>query len=191
MGEHGSGDRGYALFETAIGRCGIVWSARGIVGVQFPERGEQATRNRLLRRFPRACETMPPQAVQHTIEDIVALLAGERRDLSAAVLDCEAVPDFNRRVYDVARAIPAGTTLSYGEVAEHPRRPKPGPRCRAGTRAKSLPDHRAVPSRHGGGRQDRRLFGRRCLPISRSRRDRGGAHDPDHTLSIDACPDVM
>jgi methylated-DNA-[protein]-cysteine S-methyltransferase len=119
MGEHGSGDRGYALFETAIGRCGIVWSARGIVGVQFPERGEQATRNRLLRRFPRACETMPPQAVQHTIEDIVALLAGERRDLSAAVLDCESVPDFNRRVYDVARAIPAGTTLSYGEVAEH------------------------------------------------------------------------
>jgi methylated-DNA-[protein]-cysteine S-methyltransferase len=112
MGEHGFGDRGYALFETAIGRCGIVWSVRGIVGVQFPERGEQATRNRLLRRFPRACETVPPQAVQHTIEDIVALLAGERRDLSAAVLDCEAVPDFNRRVYDVARAIPAGTTLS-------------------------------------------------------------------------------
>ena len=118
MSEHGSSALGYALFETAIGRCGIVWSARGIVGVQFPERGEQATRNRLLRRFPNACETMPPQAVQHTIEDIVALLAGERRDLSAAVLDCEAVPDFNRRVYDVARAIPAGATLSYGEVAE-------------------------------------------------------------------------
>jgi methylated-DNA-[protein]-cysteine S-methyltransferase len=189
MGEHGSGDRGYALFETAIGRCGIVWSARGIVGVQFPERGEQATRNRLLRRFPRACETMPPQAVQHTIEDIVALLAGERRDLSAAVLDCEAVPDFNRRVYDVARAIPAGTTLSYGEVAEHL-----GDRNLARDVAQALgqnPFPIIVPCHRVGGRLDRRLFGRRCLPISRSRRDRGGAHDPDHTLSIDACPDVM
>ena len=61
---------------------------------------------------------MPPEAVQRTIEDIVALLAGECRDLSAAVLDWDAVPDFNRRVYDVARAIPAGSTLSYGEVAE-------------------------------------------------------------------------
>src|ERR1700723_650276 len=106
MSEHGSGNPGYALFETAIGRCGIVWSARGIVGVQFPEGSEQATRNRLLRRFPSACETIPSEAVQRTIEDIVALLAGECRDLSAAVLDWDAVPAFNRRVYDVARAIP-------------------------------------------------------------------------------------
>jgi methylated-DNA-[protein]-cysteine S-methyltransferase len=118
MSEHGSGNPGYALFETAIGRCGIVWSARGIVGVQFPEGSEQATRNRLLRRFPSACETIPSEALQRTIEDIVALLAGECRDLSAAVLDWDAVPDFNRRVYDVARAIPVGNTLSYGEVAE-------------------------------------------------------------------------
>jgi len=118
MSEHPSDNPGYALFETAIGRCGVVWSERGIAGVQFPEASEQATRNRLLRRFPNACETAPPEAVQRTIADIVALLAGERRDLSEAVLDWEAVPDFNRRVYDVARAIPAGSTLSYGEVAE-------------------------------------------------------------------------
>jgi methylated-DNA-[protein]-cysteine S-methyltransferase len=29
----------------------------------------------------------------------------------------EDVPEFHRRVYDVARAIPPGETLSYGEVA--------------------------------------------------------------------------
>jgi len=56
--------------------------------------------------------------VRRTIADIAALLAGERRDLGDAVLDWAAVPDFNRRVYDVARAIPPGSTLSYGEVAE-------------------------------------------------------------------------
>jgi methylated-DNA-[protein]-cysteine S-methyltransferase len=118
MSEQDSTDSGSALFETAIGRCGIVWSERGIVGVQFPEGSEQATRNRLQRRFPNAHETAAPPAVQHTIAEITALLAGERRDLSDAVLDCAAVPDFNRRVYDVARAIPPGSTLSYGEVAE-------------------------------------------------------------------------
>jgi methylated-DNA-[protein]-cysteine S-methyltransferase len=117
MSEQGSRNPGYALFETAIGRCGIVWSERGIVGVQFPEGSDQATRRRLLRRHLKACETIPPAAVQRTIEDIVALLEGERRDLSEAVLDWGAVPDFNRRVYHVARAIPPGSTLSYGEVA--------------------------------------------------------------------------
>ncbi len=118
MSEYPSARPCCALFETAIGRCGIVWSARGIVGVQFPEGTEQATRKRLLRRHPNAREAIAPEAVQRTIADIVALLAGERRDLSDAVLDWGAVPDFNRRVYDVARAIPPGGTLSYGEVAE-------------------------------------------------------------------------
>jgi methylated-DNA-[protein]-cysteine S-methyltransferase len=28
------------------------------------------------------------------------------------------VPDFNRRVYEVARTIPWGATLSYGEIAK-------------------------------------------------------------------------
>ena len=32
-------------------------------------------------------------------------------------LDLESVPSFHQRVYDVARQIKPGTTLSYGEVA--------------------------------------------------------------------------
>src|SRR5258708_28037822 len=47
-------DIGFALFETAIGHCGIVWSERGVAGVQLPERNEHATRNRPVRRFPAA-----------------------------------------------------------------------------------------------------------------------------------------
>jgi methylated-DNA-[protein]-cysteine S-methyltransferase len=108
----------YALFDTAIGRCGIVWSECGIAGVQLPAADERATKNRMLRRFPAAREALPGENVRHAIADIVALLAGERRDLSGAKLDCAAMPDFNRRVYDVARTIPAGNTLSYGEIAE-------------------------------------------------------------------------
>jgi methylated-DNA-[protein]-cysteine S-methyltransferase len=108
----------FALFETAIGSCGIVWSARGIAGVGLPERSEAATRARLLRRFPQALEAPPPAEVRRAIEDILALLRGERRDLSQVAIDVAAVPEFHRRVYEVARRIPAGETLSYGEVAE-------------------------------------------------------------------------
>lgn len=109
---------GFALFETAIGRCAIAWSERGIAGVQLPEGSERATKSRMLRRFPAVREAAPPASVERTIADIVALLGGERRDLSCAVLDIEAVPDFNRRVYAIARTIPAGGTMTYGEIAE-------------------------------------------------------------------------
>jgi methylated-DNA-[protein]-cysteine S-methyltransferase len=106
------------LFETAIGCCGIVWTERGIVGVQLPERSEAATRKRLLRRFPGAREGVPPAQVRRAIDDIVALLGGERRDLNHVTIDIGGVPEFHRRVYEAARGIPAGATLSYGEVAE-------------------------------------------------------------------------
>ena len=109
---------GFALFETAIGHCGIVWSARGIAGVQLPESGERATRRRVLARFPAARAAVPPAHVRRTIDDIIALLGGERKELGQAILDSEAVPDFNRRVYDIARTIPPGGTLSYGAIAE-------------------------------------------------------------------------
>jgi methylated-DNA-[protein]-cysteine S-methyltransferase len=108
----------FALFETAIGCCGIVWSERGIAGVQLPERSAAATRNRLLRRFPAAHEDAPPAEVRRSIDDIVALIGGERRDLDHVTIDIGGAPEFHRRVYEVARRIPAGTTLSYGEVAE-------------------------------------------------------------------------
>lgn len=108
---------GFALFDTAIGRCGIAWSERGVVGLHLPEAREAATRARLQRRFPDAREAPPPAAVVGAIEGIVALLQGEARDLSAVALDTEDVPEFHRRVFEVARTIAPGATLTYGEIA--------------------------------------------------------------------------
>jgi len=110
--------RSLAIFEAAIGTCAIVWSAAGIVGVQLPETTEIATRARLQRRFPDAEETVPPPFVQRAIEAIVALLRGEARDLRDAPLDFEGVPEFNKRVYEIAREIPPGRTMTYGEIAK-------------------------------------------------------------------------
>jgi methylated-DNA-[protein]-cysteine S-methyltransferase len=69
------------------------------------------------RRFPDAPETPPPPAVQRAIAAIVALLEGEKRELFDVALDMARVPAFERRVYEVARGIPPGATLTYGEIA--------------------------------------------------------------------------
>jgi len=108
---------GFALFDTVIGRCGIAWGGRGVVGVQLPEATELGTRARVLRRFPEAREAPPPPDVQRALDGIGALLRGEARDLSAVALDMGHVPPFHRRVYEIARTIPPGTTLSYGDLA--------------------------------------------------------------------------
>jgi O-6-methylguanine DNA methyltransferase len=108
---------GCALFDTAIGRCGIAWSERGVVGVQLPEANERATRVRLLQCFASAREARPPPEVQRALDGVVALLRGAASDLAAVALDMDDVPPFHRRVYEVARTIAPGATLSYGEVA--------------------------------------------------------------------------
>lgn len=107
----------FALFDTALGRCGIAWSAVGVTGVQLPEQHESATRARLQRRYPDAREASPPTHIQQAIDDIAGLLRGEGRDLSAVALDMNGVVQFDQRVYAVARTIPAGATLTYGDIA--------------------------------------------------------------------------
>jgi methylated-DNA-[protein]-cysteine S-methyltransferase len=109
---------GFTLFDTAIGRCGLAWGERGVVGIQLPEARESATRSRLRRRFPAATEGTPPPDVRRVVDGIVALLDGEPIGLSTVALDMENVPSFNRRVYDVARTVPPGATITYGEIAK-------------------------------------------------------------------------
>jgi methylated-DNA-[protein]-cysteine S-methyltransferase len=108
---------GYALFDTALGRCAIAWSERGIVATELPGRDDDATRRRIARAFPGAVPAAPPPDVADAIDAIARLLAGAPDDLGSLRLDLDGVPEFHRRVYDVARTIPPGETRSYGEVA--------------------------------------------------------------------------
>ncbi len=109
--------RGFAVFDTAIGQCGIAWSDRGTIGIQLPEGGEHKIRMCLRRQFPDTTEAVPPLEAQRVIDGIVALLAGNESDFGSARLDMENVPPFHRRVYESTRAIPPGTTRSYGDIA--------------------------------------------------------------------------
>jgi methylated-DNA-[protein]-cysteine S-methyltransferase len=109
--------RGYTIFDTGIGRCGIAWSNAGVVGVQLPEAREIETRKRLFQLYPDAREMRPPVTVEIAIEGIVALLRGEPSDLSDTTLDMTGIHAFNARVYDIARTIPRGETRTYAEIA--------------------------------------------------------------------------
>jgi methylated-DNA-[protein]-cysteine S-methyltransferase len=91
---------------TAVGRCGIVWGERGVLGFLLPEGREDQTRARLSKRVPDAQQATPPNQVQRAIDDVIALLRGQPRDLSYIVLDMDGVPSFHQRVYAVARTIP-------------------------------------------------------------------------------------
>lgn len=110
----------YALFDTPIGHCGIAWGPRGLTGVQLPEADETATRARMVQRFPGCSEGTPPPQVQEAMDVVVALLNGtpqDPTDLSHLQLDMEGVPPFHQRVYALARRIPPGETVTYGELA--------------------------------------------------------------------------
>jgi methylated-DNA-[protein]-cysteine S-methyltransferase len=109
--------RGYTIFDTGIGRCGIAWGDNGVIGVQLPEAREIETRRRLLRLYPDARELRPPLNVEIAIDGIVALLRGNPSDFSDVTLDMKGIPAFNARVYQFARTIPRGETRTYGEVA--------------------------------------------------------------------------
>lgn len=109
---------GFCLFDTPIGACAIAWRDRVIAGVLLPEdHGEARTRSRMQREFPEVAQAAAPAWVQAVIGRVRQLLEGGSDDLSDVPLDLERVPEFNRRVYEITRAIAPGQTLTYGEVA--------------------------------------------------------------------------
>lgn len=108
----------FTLFETAIGVCGVAWDARGVVGAQLPMPNGEKTRLRMLQRFPQGEDASPPASIQRIIDDVVAMMKGEAKEFSNAPLVMDDVPEFNQRVYRIARAIPHGGTLTYGDIAK-------------------------------------------------------------------------
>ena len=87
------------------------------MGVQLPQAREIETRRRLFQLFPDARELRPSPEIQSVIDGIAALLRGKAADLSEVRLDMTGILPFNARVYDFARSIPRGETMTYGEVA--------------------------------------------------------------------------
>jgi methylated-DNA-[protein]-cysteine S-methyltransferase len=109
--------RGYTVFDSIVGRCGIAWGDAGVVGVQLAELREIETRRKLLRHFPDARDTRPPPEITQAIDAVVGLLRGAASDVSGVPLDMAGLAPFNRRVYQTVRGIPRGETATYADIA--------------------------------------------------------------------------
>jgi methylated-DNA-[protein]-cysteine S-methyltransferase len=96
---------GFLAFDTAIGRCAVEWSERGLTRVWLAPAPSGRD------------DGDPPAAVAEAIAAIQRLLAGEEVDLTEVELDLDGIPEFDQRVYEVARALPRGVTATYGELA--------------------------------------------------------------------------
>ncbi len=96
-------------FETALGRCGVRWTAAGIVGVLLPSRALDEA------RAADASDVTP--FVRTAIDGMTAVLAGAALDLRDVPLDQDDIDPFRRSVYAATREIAPGTTRSYGEIA--------------------------------------------------------------------------
>ena len=107
----------YALIDTAIGVARIAWGEAGMLACHLPEPDAESVRRGFLRRLPDAIEGPVPEALAPTVAGIQALMRGEKADLTAAPIDLSRTLAFHARVYEIARAIPAGETLTYGEIA--------------------------------------------------------------------------
>jgi methylated-DNA-[protein]-cysteine S-methyltransferase len=120
----------YCLFETALGTCGIAWSEAGLLALRLPEASREETRDALVARAGEApLEEVPPPAatardastpswVHALVRDMRAHLGGEPRTFADVPLADARVSPFAARVYAALRAVPAGSTTSYGELAK-------------------------------------------------------------------------
>lgn len=106
----------YSLFETAIGVCGIAWSERGITRMQLPQADADAAERRL-RAKGGGDPDRPPPAIEQAIGEIARYARGEPTDFAALALDLTGTEPFERSVYEVARAVGWGETITYGEIA--------------------------------------------------------------------------
>jgi methylated-DNA-[protein]-cysteine S-methyltransferase len=102
---------------TPLGAVGLVWGEAGIVATWMHAATVERARAQLARTYPTAIETPPPASISAAIEAIRALLAGRPQELGFVALDMGDVPEFDRRVYELARTIPPGSTMTYGEIA--------------------------------------------------------------------------
>ncbi|MDH7796851.1 MULTISPECIES: methylated-DNA--[protein]-cysteine S-methyltransferase [unclassified Beijerinckia] len=111
-------NQGFAQFDTPVGVCTIVWTPNGIAALRLPEASAEVSRAHIDKSFPGIEGKAPSPEAAAAIAAVQQLLRGEKTDLSTIRLDLTGVPELNRAVYDIARAIPPGETRSYGDIAK-------------------------------------------------------------------------
>ena len=109
------------LFETPLGWMGLAWSDQGLTRVLTPQRDRQDCERRL-RRFAdgetKAVETVGlPPFVAKAVDLLKRYAGGETIDFSPVKIDLEGIEPFRLDIYDAARKLKFGETVTYGQLA--------------------------------------------------------------------------
>jgi DNA-3-methyladenine glycosylase II len=120
----------YSLFVTRLGICGIAWTvsdSRGgqpaVTFFQLPEATKKLTEQRIAAITGGRRANAPPSRIAGIIKKVQRHLKGELQDFQDIDVDLEGAGQFARQVYMVCRNIPAGKTMTYGELARAIKRP--------------------------------------------------------------------
>lgn len=112
-------ERHCALFDTALGAFGIAWRDEAVTLVLLPLVDREATIAEL--QWQSGAELAPPPwppFVAQAVAAMQSLLAGEPADLQDVPLDWGGIGQFERKVYEATRRIPAGQTWTYDDLAQ-------------------------------------------------------------------------
>jgi DNA-3-methyladenine glycosylase II len=114
----------YCLFKTPLGACGIAWKAPKtsrclpvVTFIQLPEATRSLTEARIAGRSGARKARLVPAEIAGIINRIQKHLHGDIQDFQDIVLDLDGAAPFAEQVYEGARKIPAGRTMTYGALA--------------------------------------------------------------------------
>ena len=132
----------YAAGQSSLGPFVAALSGRGLAMVTFGEMNEAGLRA----RFPDVELVEDPASLQETLGKLARLIEHPENDADFA-LDLRG-SDFELKVWNALRDIPAGTTATYGEIAARIGSPREardvGEACAANILAVIVPCHRIV-----------------------------------------------
>jgi len=135
----------HACAGSSLGRVLVAATDRGICAILIGDSDEALTAD-LARRFPKAALTQAWPAFQQHITNVIALIDAPR-SAHALPLDIRGT-NFQLLVWNALRAIPAGSTRSYGTIAAQLGKPRAAravaAACAANRLAVAIPCHRAV-----------------------------------------------
>ena len=105
----------YAIFATAWGDAGLLWTEKGVCGLCLPGPSRKELAQRLRRDHPGAVLS-DAREMEPVVREVRAYFAGEKARFRAR-LDLSWASPFAQSVYAALLRIPPGETRSYGEVA--------------------------------------------------------------------------
>ncbi len=105
----------YVVTECELGRMLVARTPRGVCSVRFGD-SDNELETHLAAEFPNASITCDDSDLQSVVESIIKCLTGDNVKFTLP-LDLQAT-SFQLRVWEALRAIPAGETRSYSDIAE-------------------------------------------------------------------------